>query len=249
MIRTDLHMHTTYGDGRNTPEEMVLAALSMGMECIGFSEHSSVPFNPREGMTGDSVRMYIDEIAGLKEKYRGRIEILCGIELDYWSEQDASAFDYIIGSVHYLKKDGAYFAIDDSPEILKKALADHYNGDFRSLAEDYYGTVSHVAEKTGVDIIGHFDLITKFAEKAVEIDTGDPEYIAAWQQAADRLLPLGKPFEINTGAISRGWRSSPYPDNRIIDYIRQRGGRFILSSDSHSSDTIAFGFERYEYLL
>ena len=74
MIRTDLHMHTIYGDGRNTPEEMVLSALSMGMERIGFSAHSSVPFNPREGMTGDCVRKYIDEITGLKEKYRGRIE-------------------------------------------------------------------------------------------------------------------------------------------------------------------------------
>ena len=249
MIRTDLHMHTIYGDGRNTPEEMVLSALSMGMERIGFSEHSSVPFNPREGMTGDSVRKYIDEITGLKEKYRGRIEILCGIELDYWSEQDASDFDYVIGSVHYLKKDGAYFAVDDRPEVLKQALADHYGGDFRCLAEDYYDAVSHVAEKTGADIIGHFDLITKFSEKGMEIDTDDPGYIAAWQRAADRLLPFGKPFEINTGAISRGWRCSPYPEGRIIDYLRQRGGRFILSSDSHSADTIAFGFDRFEDLL
>ncbi len=104
MIRTDLHIHTTYGDGRNTPEEMVLSAITMGMERIGFSEHSSVPFDPLEGMTGDNVRKYIDEISGLKEKYRGRIEILCGIEQDFYSEQDVSAFDYVIGSVHYLKR-------------------------------------------------------------------------------------------------------------------------------------------------
>ena len=73
MIRTDLHIHTTYGDGRNTPEEMVLSAITMGMERIGFSEHSSVPFDPLEGMTGDNVRKYIDEISGLKEKYSGNI--------------------------------------------------------------------------------------------------------------------------------------------------------------------------------
>ena len=120
MIRTDLHIHTTYGDGRNTPEEMVLSAITMGMERIGFSEHSNVPFDPLEGMTGDNVRKYIDEISGLKEKYRGRIEILCGIEQDFYSEQDVSAFDYVIGSVHYLKKDGAYFAVDDTPDILDK---------------------------------------------------------------------------------------------------------------------------------
>ncbi|MCR4606374.1 MAG: histidinol-phosphatase [Oscillospiraceae bacterium] len=249
MIRTDLHIHTTYGDGRNTPEEMVLSAITMGMERIGFSEHSSVPFDPLEGMTGDNVRKYIDEISGLKEKYRGRIEILCGIEQDFYSEQDVSAFDYVIGSVHYLEKDGAYFAVDDTPDILEQALADHYAGDSLALAEDYFSTVSLVADKTGADIIGHFDLITKFCEKAIKIETDDPAYISAWQRAADRLLPLGKPFEINTGAVSRGWRSAPYPDMRIIEYIREHGGRFILSSDSHSSDTIAFGFDRFEFLL
>ena len=83
----------------------------------------------------------------------------------------------------------------------------------------------------------------------IKIETDDPAYISAWQRAADRLLPLGKPFEINTGAVSRGWRSAPYPDMRIIEYIREHGGRFILSSDSHSSDTIAFGFDRFEFLL
>ena len=249
MIRTDLHMHTTYGDGRNTPEEMVLSALSIGMERIGFSEHSSVPFNPREGMTGDSVRKYIEEIRGLKEKYRGRIEILCGIEKDSASEQDVSEFDYVIGSVHYLGKDGAYFAVDDTPEVLRQALDRHYGGDFAALAEDYFDAVSQVAEKTGAHIIGHFDLITKFSEKGMEIDTDDPRYIAAWQRAADRLLPLGIPFEINTGAISRGWRTSPYPERRILEYLRQRGGRFLLSSDSHSAGTIAYAFDRYESLL
>ena len=249
MIRTDLHMHTTYGDGRNSPEEMVLSAISMGMERIGFSEHSSVPFNPREGMSGDSVRKYIDEITELKEKYRGRIEILCGIEKDYYSEQDVSDFDYVIGSVHYLKKDSAYFAVDDTPEKLKQALDEHYGGDFRALAEDYFDTVSRVAEKTRADIIGHFDLITKYIETGLGPDTEDPGYIAAWQRAADRLLPLGIPFEINTGAISRGWRTSPYPEKRILDYLRLRGGRFLLSSDSHSAGTIAFGFDRFESLL
>ena len=40
MILTDLHVHTNYCDGKNTPEEMVLAAIEKGMECIGFSVHS-----------------------------------------------------------------------------------------------------------------------------------------------------------------------------------------------------------------
>ena len=56
----------------------------------------------------------------------------------------------------------------------------------------------------------------------------------------------GVPFEINTGAISKGYRTEPYPAKNIRDYIRQQGGRFILSSDSHRTDTLCYGFEEYE---
>ena len=249
MIRTDLHMHTTYCDGKNTPEEMVLAAIGMGMDRIGFSEHSHVAFDSCGGMTADNVRKYIDEVAFLKKKYSGRIDILCGIEQDYYSNPAGADFDYVIGSVHYIKKDGVFLTIDETPEILENAVDEFYDGDIVSLAEDYYDTLSGVVEKTGADIIGHFDLISKYIESGIELDTDDTRYINAWRRAADRLIVSGKLFEINTGAVARGWRSTPYPDIRIIDYIKQNGGRFILSSDSHSAETIAYGFDRFEYLL
>ena len=77
----------------------------------------------------------------------------------------------------------------------------------------------------------------------------DRRYIRAWQNAADNLLKYKKPFEINTGAISRGYRTKPYPAIDIIDYIGKRGGTFILSSDSHSVNTLLFGFDEWEKYL
>ena len=43
MIRSDLHMHTIYCDGVDTPEDMILTALEKGLTAIGFSGHSYVP--------------------------------------------------------------------------------------------------------------------------------------------------------------------------------------------------------------
>ena len=40
MINSDFHTHTNLCDGRNTPEEMVLAAIARGMDCIGLSGHA-----------------------------------------------------------------------------------------------------------------------------------------------------------------------------------------------------------------
>ncbi|MBO6014231.1 MAG: histidinol-phosphatase [Oscillospiraceae bacterium] len=246
MIRTDLHMHTCFCDGKNTPEEMVLAAIDRGMECIGFSGHSHTPFDESWCMSESGTEEYRKEIRALKEKYRNRIVILCGIEQDFYSPQDTGGFDYVIGSVHYLKAGGEFIPVDESAEILKKAAVDYFDGDLCALAEEYYRTVSCVLEKTGADIIGHFDLITKFLETDAIPDIADPRYISAWKQAADRLIAAGRPFELNTGAISRGYRTSPYPGNPILEYILENGGKILLSSDSHSKDTIGFEFDRFE---
>ena len=102
-----------------------------------------------------------------------------------------------------------------------------------------------MVEVTQCDIIGHFDLITKFIEQEPAFDVNHPRYVKAWQKAADILLNSGKPFEINTGAISRGYRTEPYPSREIREYIRQHGGKMILSSDSHQKDTIAYRFDEY----
>ena len=100
-----------------------------------------------------------------------------------------------------------------------------------------------MVEVTKCDIIGHFDLLTKFAEQDLYFDLQHPRYVKAWKAAADRLLKTGKPFEINTGAISRGYRTEPYPAKDIRDYIRLNGGKLILSSDSHQKETIAYRFQ------
>lgn len=246
MTRFDLHTHTTYCDGKDTPEEMVRAALDKGLSCIGFSGHGYAPYDLDCCMTREGEAAYRAELAALREKYAGRIHILCGVERDYWSEADAAPYDYVIGSVHYVKKDGALLCVDNTPEISRAAVEEHFGGDWYALAETYFETVSDVADKTRCQIIGHFDLVSKFNERERFFDERHPRYVAAWRAALDRLLPTGVPFEINTGAMSRGWRTAAYPNADMIGYIRDHGGRLVLSSDSHSKQTLCFGFEKYE---
>ena len=91
--------------------------------------------------------------------------------------------------------------------------------------------------------------MTKFNEKEGWFDLNHPRYVRAWQAAADALLKTGLPFEINTGAISRGWRSAPYPDEAILCYLREREASLLLSSDAHRRENIAFQFSRWKHLI
>ena len=238
----DLHMHTVFSDGKNTPEEMVLEAIRLGLDTVGISDHSH---GEPCGMTQEAIGPYHAEIARLKEKYAGTIRVLCGLERDILSD-DYTEYDYTIGSVHWLTMpDGHHVPVDWTAEKLRAGAETYFGGDMVALAEAYYATVARVAEVTKCDIIGHFDLVTKFIEQDPSFDVNDPRYVRAWQQAADTLLRTGKPFEINTGAMSRGYRTEPYPAKEIRDYIRAHGGKLILSSDSHKKETIAYQFEEF----
>ena len=239
---TDLHMHTVFSDGENTPEEMVREAIRRGLDTVGISDHSHL--DPC-GMSEEATLEYRKEIARLKEKYAGQIRVLCGLERDYISD-DFRPYDYVIGSVHLLTMpDGHHVSVDWTAEKQREGVEKYFGGDWYAFAEEYYATEAKVVEVTKCDIIGHFDLITKFTEQSPDFDLRHPRYVKAWQRAADVLLKTGKPFEINTGAMSRGYRTEPYPARDIREYIRAAGGKMILSSDSHRKDTIAYRFEDY----
>ncbi len=244
----DLHTHTTYCDGKNTPREMVLAALEMGMEGIGFSGHSFTSFDTGWCMSKRNTARYRKEIAALKKEFSGKIDIFCGIEQDYDSEETTEGYDYVIGSVHYLTAGGVYLPVDESPEAIIEAVGRYFDGDPLSFAEAYFEKVGNVVERTGADIIGHFDLLTKFREKVGIFDESHPRYIAAWKNAADKLLAAGRVFEINTGAVSRGYRKTPYPSEEILSYLKEKGATLRLTGDSHSARTLCYGFDEFRAL-
>ena len=246
MIRQDCHVHTKFSDGKNTMEEMVQAAIAMGMERIGFSDHSHTSFDLSYCMKKEDYPRYLREGRRLREKYEGKIRILLGIEQDYYSNEPTDRCDYVIGSVHYLKLQNDYIEVDWSPQILRSAAERYFGGDLYALAAQYYETVGDLGRKMRPDIIGHFDLISLFNEKEALFSEDDPRYLKPAFAAVDRLIDSGcRVFEINTGAMARGYKETPYPSETLRDYIRKKGGRFILSSDSHRKETLCYAFSEY----
>ena len=170
---------------------------------------------------------------------------------DHMEDPDVSTailedgYDYVIGSVHSLKKGDRYYDVDHTEALLRELVDDFYGGDFIAMAEDYFANVARLADMKP-HIIGHIDLITKFNEGDRLFNTRDPRYLAAAYRAVDALIPTGAAFEINTGAISRRRRTAPYPSDEIREYIRVRGGKLILCSDAHNAESIGYGFDAWQ---
>lgn len=244
MTVQNLHTHTLFGDGKHTPEEMALGAIAAGCASLGFSEHSPLPASigqDRWTMRAEDVPAYRTEVLRLREKYRGQLGIFLGLEQDLDSAPPAGAYDYLIGSVHTVWADGVPLSVDEDRDSFVRAVREHFGGDFFAFAAAYYRRAAEIP-RTGCRIVGHFDLVTKFNEGGALFDEADPRYRAAALEALDALPVKDLLLEINTGAMSRGYRSAPYPAAFLLRAIRERGGRICFTSDCHSRDAVAFGF-------
>ena len=248
MITQNLHMHSTWDDGRSTVEEMILASKAAGLTSVGFSVHAPMPIENCWACTEERLPGYIAEVRALAAKYAGEIGVYLGAEWDVVSgDMDLTAYDYVIGSAHQLPAAG-WPSVDESAEATRRYLAEHFGGDADAAAEAYFEELAKVAANPLVDIAGHFDLITKFDEQHGFFNPRSARYQKAALAAMERLVRAGKIFEINTGAISRGYRTTPYPSRELLMLLREMGGRVTVSADCHHVSGVVCAFESAERL-
>ena len=223
----------------HTPEEVVLSAIEKGFAAIGFSGHGYTPFDL--GYCVKDLDGYMAEINRLKEKYSKKIQIYLGIEEDAFAQADRAKYDYIIGSSHYFYVRDRYYPIDTGYDQFQKCL-EVFDYHVPALAEAYYSSFCDYILKRRPDIIGHFDLITKYDEVEESLFLHNDAYYKIAEKYIAEAAKSQCIFEVNTGAISRGLRSGAYPEARLLYVLKKLDAKLILSSDSHQKDTIDCSF-------
>jgi len=239
----NLHTHTTYCDGKLSAEEMIEAAIHIDGSSIGFSEHSWVSFDEEYSMSLENTPKYIAEITRLKEKYMEEIEVFLGIEMDYFTDEVPDGVEYIIGTTHHVMKEGKPITVDGSKEHIMQMSDLHFGGDYYAMAELYFATIANIVPKTGANIIGHFDMLAKHNANNCMFDEMHPRYVKAALDAMEQILEKCELFEINTGAMYRLGKSTPYPSEFLLKELIKRGGEVILSSDSHSAESLYYKYD------
>ncbi len=239
IYKTDYHMHSTFSDGRSSPEDYIAPALAAGLREIGFSEHLTLFKEPEEwNMNPANISAYIDYLESLR-KETNEIKIRTGLEVDYieGKENEINNFissfplDYIIGSVHYLGEK----TVDFGPEFYEGRNIDQ-------LFESYFESVFRAVESGLFDIIGHCDLIRIFGYKpAVDLE---PLY----RKLAMTMKKYDVVFEVNTNGRNRPLADF-YPDRKYLNIFHEEGVPVCVNSDAHMPARVAQYFdEAYELL-
>lgn len=245
MQKSNFHTHSVYSDGKNTIREMVEEAIGRGFTALGMSDHSYAAKESIYCMSPEGEQAEFEEVKALAEEYKDRIRLYAGIELDGESLVPRRDYDYLLCSVHEIVRKGISLPIDHSEEAFVNMVNTHFHGDMVELAKVYFfNLVEHVA-RNKTDIIGHFDLITKYSL----IPEENEAYRAVAREAIHEIVRHCNTFELNTGAIARGLRVVPYPADFMVDEIKKVGGRILIASDCHYKEKLTVWFDEGEKFL
>jgi len=249
-MRSNLHTHTYFSDGHSTPEEYIQAALKAGLNSIGFSDHSYAPFDTGHPMKSDAMPEYLSVLGALKEKYKEQIEVYIGLEGEGLCMPSRDGLDYLIGGVHFFKDEatGRYYSDDDGPGCLE-LICRETGVSIRDIVEAYYKSVANTALIYKPDIIAHLDLVVKFNEGGRLFDTSSDWYIDAAFAAVEAIKKSGCILEMNTGGITKGLTTHPYPQNHILKRVFEVGIPMTISSDCHRYENLTAGFDLSAELL
>ncbi|MBQ7585633.1 MAG: histidinol-phosphatase [Desulfovibrionaceae bacterium] len=249
MITLDLHLHTKYSHGLNSPFEMYEAAKKLGLKLIGFSEHSPRPqgfdytHEYREELT-KYLPQYVDEVLHLRKMALGdpnSCQVLFGMEMDWLAGQDsfmeksakAFPFDYLIGSVHFIGRWG----FDDTRKPWEEADQEQCETWYQA----YFAAWKDMINSGRYQIAAHPDLIKIFSIDKFHIWLAKPESKAQIYEALKALKAKNMALEISSAGLRKPCREI-YPAPEILAMAKELDLNVTFASDAHNTKDVASNF-------
>lgn len=245
----DLHTHhLRCGHADGVIEEYIQAAIAKGFPVIGIADHSPYfaheqdhPF-PGIAMARREFPNYVQEVLELKKKYEGKIDVLLGVESDFFPQHIDSykqalqqfPFDYIIGSVHQVAgvsifNKNRWKGLTDSEKVATKEL--------------YYDLIAQSARTGLFQILGHIDAMKGYYPEFSDI----PAY-AKIDETLQVIAGCNVAIEVNTSGSTKdagGW----YPSNDILERAHHFGVKISFGSDAHTPSRLGEDFDEVAQTL
>jgi histidinol-phosphatase (PHP family) len=265
MDKKDGHIHTPYcpHGTKDKLEAYIEQAMKEEFNCITFTEHAPLPktFTDPTPMKDSAMKLedieeYIRDIEALKVKYRNKITINIGLEVDYIKDYESETKQFLneygkflddsILSVHFLKFNQSYYCMDYDEKTFGKMI--DIAGSIQNLHLSYYQEVLHSIHsnlgKYKPKRIGHITLVNKF-QKLYPAPFSTEESIKGILQA---IKEKGLELDYNVAGLRKEFCGETYPSEWIAKMARQQKIPLIYGSDAHSARDVGKHYIYYERL-
>lgn len=228
-------MHTPLcKHAEGSPTDYARFAAAIGLPEIGFSDHSPMPSHIDDWrMENVEFPRYLELIEEAKISVPN-MTIKLGLEVDYisggeqWIEalSERAAWDYLIGSVHYLGN----WAVDD-PGLV------HRFGErpVEETWERYWNLFQQAAKSGFFDVMAHPDLVKKFGHRP------DGDLNRFYEPAIEAVREAGVAIEINTAGLYKEVHEM-YPAPQFLRLAAEADIPLVISSDAHEPNHVGRSF-------
>lgn len=238
----DMHTHSCYSfDGKQTVDELCESAIAHGISVVAITDHLDVDGDFEGYYTKYRAPEARADVARAKEKYRGKLSVVYGLELgqpythpgeigDFMKEYH---FDFIIGSLHNLVRvpDFSMIKFDN----MEYELIDHLWK--RMLDELENLLLDSTKHPCRFNTLGHITYPVRYIKRAGR-DFDLRPYYDDLARIFGKLISGGICLECNTSGIRQG-AGMTFPDEDILRLYRECGGKLItVGSDAHFSNDI-----------
>ena len=225
----DLHNHTPLCNHANgNISEYIEQAILNKTKYFGISDHAPMDFDTKYRMNFEQMQKYEKDILEAKEKYKDKIDILLGYEVDYLKDRMDkrvlnAKVDYLIGSVHFIDEWGF-----DNPEFIG-----HYESqDIDEIWQKYFDTIKEMAESGLFDIVGHLDLIKVFKFMP------NKDIVEIAKDALTAIKKADMTIEINMAGYRKPIKEA-YPSKELLQEAFKQGIPITFGSDAHTPEQVS----------
>ncbi|MDO7253702.1 histidinol-phosphatase [Helicobacter cappadocius] len=235
-MRVDIHNHTILcNHAHGSVDEYIKRAIELGIDIYGFSCHSPMKFDPKYRMRLEELDIYYKMIKNAQKTYGNKIQILCGLEVDFIdNRQDLIEqkildypFDYLVGSIHFLDEWGF-----DNPEFI----GEYVKKDMEECWRKYLQAITHMAQTKLFQIVGHFDLLKIFGH------TPNIKSYNLIKKALQTIKDTQMVLEINSAGLRKPVKEQ-YPSVNILEIAKTLEIPITFGSDAHSVDQVGYGYK------
>lgn len=261
MVKVDGHVHTPFCPHGSTDsfEMYIERAISLHYSAITFTEHAPLPEGFEDttpdkdsGMDPALLSDYFRTIDNLKEKYKDKITIRSGLEVDYIEgfEKETKELlttygprmDDSILSVHFLHHEGQWDCLDFSPDVFRSMIG--YYGSVDEIYHRYYETVlKSIRADLGIykpKRIGHMTLVKKFQQLYPASHPFSEHISSILQEVASRNLEL----DYNGAGFTKPHCGESYPPLDVVKQAHSLGIKTVYGSDAHTAAGLDQGSDR-----
>jgi histidinol-phosphatase (PHP family) len=260
----DGHVHTKFcpHGSKDSFETYIERAITLGYTEISFTEHAPLPerFDDPTPLSDSAMNKadlndYFNEISQLKNKYKNKLTINAGLEVDYIEgyEQEITQLlnevgpmlDDAILSVHFLRDSLGYSCLDYSPENFQMMISAY--GSIEKVYQNYYRTVLKSVE---ADLgpykprrIGHITLVHKFQLKYPMNRPFDHEI----EQILNSISNHNYELDYNGAGTAKPLCREPYPPTHIIKKAKSMNIPLVYGSDAHQAKELGQGYHLMDF--